>query len=120
MHAVLTRLTAVPGRFDEVKALAADLVMPAYVEHAARGAYILASCERAEVLVLVLYATQTEAESIESGQALRALREDYRHLLSCAPTTEAFQLLVGTTGSAPGPPLNGDILSFLAEISRTL
>ncbi|MDQ5825640.1 MAG: hypothetical protein M3441_15720 [Chloroflexota bacterium] len=120
MHAVLTRLSAAPGRFDEVKALAADLVMPAYVEHTARGAYILASCERAQVLVVVLYATQAEADSIESGEALRALRENYQHLLACAPTAEAFEVLAGTTGSAPGPPLNSDILSFLSEISRTL
>ncbi|MDQ3707133.1 MAG: hypothetical protein M3437_18290 [Chloroflexota bacterium] len=120
MHAVLTRLSAAPGRFDEVKALAADLVMPAYVEHAARGAYMLASCERAEVLVVVLYATRAEADSVESGEALQALHEGCRHLLACAPTSEAFEVLAGTTGRAPGSPLNGDILSFLSEISRTL
>lgn len=120
MHAVLTRLLAAPGRFDEVKALAADLVMPAYVEHSARGAYIFAGSQRAEVLVLVLYATQAEADSTESGEALPGLRENYRHLLTCSPIIEAFEVLASTMGSAPGPPLSGDVLSFLSEISRSL
>ncbi|HEX8599820.1 MAG TPA: hypothetical protein VF952_15060 [Chloroflexia bacterium] len=120
MHAVIIRLTAAPGRFDDVKALAADLVMPAYVERTARGAYILTNCERAEVLVLVLYATQAEADSIESGEVLRSLRKNCLDLLACGPTTEAFEVLVGTMSSAPGSSLNGDLLAFLSEISRTL
>ncbi|MEA2573488.1 MAG: hypothetical protein QOH93_786 [Chloroflexia bacterium] len=120
MHAVLTRLAAAPGKFDEVKALAAGLIMPAYVENAARGAYILANCERAEVLVLVLYATQAEADCVESGEALRSLRDNCRHLLVCGPTTEAFEVLVATTSSAPGPALSVDILAYLSQVSRAL
>ena len=120
MHAVLTRLTAAPGRLDEVKALAADLTMPAYVENTARGAYVLANCDRAEILVLVLYATRAEAESIESHETLRSLRAERRYLLLCDPTTEAFEVLAGTLGSAPGQPLSGDVLAFLSEINRAL
>ncbi len=120
MHAVLTRLAAAPGKLDEVKALAADLIMPAYVEHAARGAYILVSCHRAEVLVLVLYATQSEANSIEAAEALTSLRDNRAHLLACAPVSESFEVLAGTAGSAPGPAMNADILAFLSEISRSL
>ncbi len=120
MHAVLTRLTAAPGRFEEVKALAANLIMPAYVENAARGAYILASCERDEVVVVVVYATKAEAECVEGGAALRSLREGCRPLLVCGLTTEAFEVLVGTTGSAPGTPLSSDLLSFLSHVSRSL
>jgi hypothetical protein len=120
MYAVLTRLTAEPGKLDEVKALAAHFIMPAYVENAATGAYILASCDRPEVLVIVLYATQAEVECIESGEALRSLRDDNRLLLTSAPTIEVFEVLVGTTGSAPGPALNENVLAFLSDISRAL
>ncbi len=120
MHVVLTRLTAAQGRFDEVKALAADLIMPAYVDNVARGAYILADCDRSAVMVIVLYASRAEADCIESGEALRSLRDNSRHLLACGPIIESFEVLAGTTAGAPGPPLNGDILSFLSEVSRSL
>jgi hypothetical protein len=120
MHAVLTRLKAAPGKLNEVKALAANLITPAYVEHAARGAYILASCDCDELLVLVLYATRAEADDIESSEAIRSLRGCWQDLLVGPPTSEAFDVLVATTGSAPGPPLSGDILTLLADLTRAL
>lgn len=120
MHAVLTRLKAESGKIDQVKALAADLIMPSYVENAARGAYILASCDQDELLVLVLYTTRAEAEAIEGGEAMRSLRDNWQSLLSCPPTTESFEVLVGTTKSAPRPPLSGDTLAFLSDLSRSL
>ncbi len=120
MHAVLTRLTSAPGKFGEVKSLAANLIMPAYVEKAACGAYILANSECDEVLVLVLYASRAEADAIEGGETMRSLRDKWQLLLSRPPTTESFEVLVGTTGSAPGPPLGGDILSFLSDVTRSL
>ncbi|HET6314629.1 MAG TPA: hypothetical protein VFH60_12410 [Chloroflexia bacterium] len=120
MHAVLTRLKALPGEMDRVKALAADLTMPAYVENAARGAFILASCHCDEVLVLVLYATQPEAEMIECGEALRFLRDNWQLVLAEPPTSEAFEVLAGMTGGAPGKPLSGDIRAFLSDLTRSL
>lgn len=120
MHAVLTRLKALPGELDHVKALAADLIMPAYVENAARGAFILTSCHCDEVLVLVLYATQAEAEMIECGEAMRSLRDNWQLVLAAPPTSEAFEVLAGMTGGAPGQHLGGDILAFLSDLTRSL
>jgi hypothetical protein len=120
MHAVLTRLKSAPGKVDDVKSLAADLIMPAYVAKAARGAYIFASGECDEVLVLVLYASRAEADAIEGGDAMRSLRDNWQLLLSRPPTTESFEVLAGATGSAPARPLGGDILSFLSDVTRSL
>ena len=120
MHAVLTRLKALPGELAQVKALAADLIMPAYVENAARGAYILGSCHCDEVVVLVLYATQAEAELIECGEAMRSLRDNWQLVLAAPPTSEAFEVLVATTSSAPDQPLGGDILAYLSDLTRAL
>lgn len=120
MHAVLTRLKAAPGKFDEVKAIAADLIMPAYVEDAARGAYILERCGGAELVTIVLYGTYAEAEAIEAGEAMGRLRDGWQSLLAEAPCVEMFEVLVGTTASAPGRPLSGDILALLSDLSRAL
>ena len=120
MHAVLTRLKSVPGEIEQVKALAANLIMPAYVENAARGAFILGSRHCDEVLVLVLYATQAEAEMVECGEAMRSLRDNWQLVLAAPPTSEAFEVLAATTASAPGPPLSGDVLAFLSDLTRSL
>jgi hypothetical protein len=120
MHAVLTRLKAAPGKLDEVKAMAADLIMPAYVENTARGAYILESCGGAELIPIVLYATYAEAEAIELGETIGKLRGGWQPLLAEAPCVEMFEVLVGTTASAPGRPLSGDILTLLSDLSRAL
>ena len=120
MHAVLTKLKVVPGHLEGAQELAGSLIMPAYVENGARGAFVLASCDRTELVVLVLYRTRSEAETVESSEQVRAIRCNWDTCLLEPPVAQHLDVLLGTTSTAPTQELSSDIMSVLAELTRAL
>lgn len=120
MHAVLTRLKVISGHLEEAQELAGSLIMPAYVENGARGAFVLAACDRTELVVLVLYRTRSEAEMIDASEQVKAIRCHWDSCLLEPPVTRHFDALLGTTSTAPAQELSGDVVAMLTELTRAL
>ncbi|MDQ3930486.1 MAG: hypothetical protein M3328_15250 [Chloroflexota bacterium] len=123
MFAAITLLKLLPGRAEGAAELFGSLVMPAYAERSARGAWIFTHPEDNRAMVIVMYDTREAAEAREEKDAVEAVMEAHCDTLAEPPRREVFYVAMGTMSGPPPPalaPLSGDILSLLAEVSSSL
>lgn len=128
MYAAITHLTFQPGRTEEASELFGSMVMPAYAEGVARGAWIFTHAEDNRAIVIVLYSTREEAEVAKEQEAMDEVLKAKGDLLSESPRREVFFVAMGASAATHAnepscsslQPLSGDILSLLAEVSRSL
>lgn len=124
MYAAITTLKFQPGSAEDASELLSSLVMPAYAERMARGAWIFTRPEECSAIVIVMYDCKETAEAgLEKAAVDEVLTCD---MLAQPLRREVFHVAMGTMSSAPPAaapslaPLSGDILSLLAEVSRAL
>ena len=129
MYAAITSLKFHPGKAEAAVELFGSLVMPAYAQHVARGAWIFTRPEDNRAIAIVLYNTKEAAEAGVEKQAVMEVMNAHGDLLAEPPRREVFHVAMGTVSGAPDPaspssdglpPLGNDILSLLADVSRSL
>lgn len=120
MYAAITTLRFAPGKAEAASEMFGSLVMPAYAERAARGAWIFTRPEDSSAIVIVLYETRSEAEAADEQEAFAQVMASDCGILAEPPRREVYYVTMGTTSKAPSQPLSSDILSLLAEVSRAL
>src|SRR5438477_8549419 len=117
MYAAITLLKFLPGDATRSAELFGSLVMPAYAERVARGAWIFSRPEDNGAIVIVLYDTREEAEAEEEKKAVEETLAAHCTMLAEPHRREVYHVAMGTVAGAPLSPLSGDILSLLAEVS---
>jgi hypothetical protein len=122
MYAAITLLKFLPGAGEDALDLMGSLVMPAYVERIARGTWIFRQPEDGRAMVIVLYDTREAAEAGVEQKAVEEAMANHDNMLSEPPHRDVYEVAMGTLSHAPDQlqPLSGDILSLLAEVSRSL
>jgi hypothetical protein len=120
MYAAITQLRVLPGMFEEAQELFGSLVMPAYAERAARGAWIFSRAEEGAAIVVVLYETQQDAECGAEARLLDEMAERWAHALAEPPSRKVWQVTLAATTGAPLCKLSGDILQLLSQVTRAL
>ena len=129
MYAAITNLKLLPGNTENAAELFASLVMPGYAEGVSRGAWVFTNAEDNRAMAVVLYETREAAEAREEKKAFEQAIEANCIMLAEPPRRDVFFVAMGTMAGAPAParicepslpPLSGDIMSLLAEVSRAL
>ncbi len=123
MYAAITQLKFLPGKAEAAADLFGSLVMPAYAEGVARGAWIFTHAEDDCAIVIVLYDNREVAEAEGEKKAVEQVMQAHCNLLAEPLRRKVYYVAMGTVSGSPGPSLpalSGDILSLLDEVSRSL
>jgi hypothetical protein len=125
MYAAITLLKFLPGKAEDSADLFGDIIMPAYTEHVSRGAWIFTRPEDDRAVVIVLYESREAADAGGEKKAVEQMMQAHGDLLAQPPHRDVYKVAMGTVTGAPATssdlaPLSGDILSLLAEVSRSL
>ena len=127
MYAAITLLKFAPGETsgqgEAAGEIFASLVMPAYAEQVARGAWIFTRPDEGRAIVIVLYESLEAAEVGEEKRALEEVMEAHGSVLAEPPRREVYCVAMGTVTGSPSSalaPLSGDILSLIEDVSRSL
>src|SRR5438309_7293754 len=85
MYAAITTVNFLPGKAEAGSELFGSLVMPAYAEHVARGAWIFTHPEDNRAIAIVLYDSREAAEAGEEKEAVEQVMQAHCNMLAEPP-----------------------------------